>query len=91
MGHTHMVVSPMNKKRHDTRHPKCLACVLVEVPAGAPLLKVYAYGPFGARFFLDLHSVIFASDHDAVRTIRDRHKRDRRDAVHALSRSSDCL
>ena len=51
MGHTDFVVSPINKKRHDTGHPKCLVCALADVPAGAPLLKVYAYGPFGARFF----------------------------------------
>ena len=51
MGHTEFVVSPIDKKRNGTGHPKCLVCVLAEVPAGAPLLKVYAYGPFGARFF----------------------------------------
>jgi hypothetical protein len=25
--------------------------VFADVPANAPLLKVYDYGPFGARFF----------------------------------------
>ena len=51
MGHTEFVVVAHQKKRHDTGHPKCLVCALADVPAGAPLLKVYAYGPFGARFF----------------------------------------
>jgi hypothetical protein len=55
MGHTNLVGSPIEKKRNDTRHPKCLVCALAGVPAGAPLLKVYAYGPFGARFFLGHH------------------------------------
>ena len=58
MGHTGFVVSPINKKRHDTGHPKCLVCALADVPAGAPLLKVYAYGPFGARFFVLAISLI---------------------------------
>ena len=51
MGHTKSVGSPIKKKRNGTGHPKCLVCALADVPAGAPLLKVYAYGSFGARFF----------------------------------------
>ena len=51
MGHTKLVGSPIKKKRNGTGHPKCLVCALADVPAGAPLLKVYAYGSFGARFF----------------------------------------
>ena len=52
MGHTNFVGAPIKKKRHDTGHPKCLVCALADVPAGAPLLKVYTYGSFGTRFFL---------------------------------------
>ena len=52
MGHTKLVGSPIKKKRNGTGHPKCLVCALADVPAGAPLLKVYAYGSFGTRFFL---------------------------------------
>ncbi len=55
MGHTKNVGSPIEKKRNGTEHPKCLVCALADVPAGAPLLKVYAYGSFGARFFLGRH------------------------------------
>ena len=51
MGHTDLVGTPIKKKRNGTGHPKCLVCALADVPAGAPLLKVYAYGSFGARFF----------------------------------------
>ena len=51
MGHTDFVGTPIKKKRNGTGHPKCLVCALADVPAGAPLLKVYAFGPFGARFF----------------------------------------
>ena len=40
------------KKPDDTGYPKCPDCVPADVPAGAPLLKVYDYGPHGARFFL---------------------------------------
>jgi len=39
------------KKPDDTGYPKCPDCVPADVPAGAPLLKVYDYGPHGARFF----------------------------------------
>ena len=39
------------KKPDDTGYPKCPDCVSADVPAGAPLLKVYDYGPLGARFF----------------------------------------
>jgi hypothetical protein len=39
------------KKPDDTGYPKCPDCVPADVPAGAPLLKVYDYGPYGARFF----------------------------------------
>ena len=55
MGHTDLVGAPVKKKRHDTGHPKCLVCALADVPAGAPLLKVYAYGSFGTRFFWGRH------------------------------------
>ncbi len=40
------------KKPDDTGYPKCLDCVFADVPASTPLLKVYDYGPLGARFFL---------------------------------------
>ena len=39
------------KKPDDTGYPKCLDCVFADVPASTPLLKVYDYGPLGARFF----------------------------------------
>ena len=39
------------KKRDDTGYPKCPDCVVADVPASTPLLKVYDYGPLGARFF----------------------------------------
>ena len=39
------------KKPDDTGYPKCPDCVFADVPASAPLLKVYDYGPLGARFF----------------------------------------
>ena len=35
-----------------TGYPKYPVCVPADVPAGAPLLKVYYYGPLGARFFI---------------------------------------
>ena len=44
------VAEPL-KKPDDTGYPKCPDCVPADVPAGAPLLKVYDYGPYGARFF----------------------------------------
>jgi hypothetical protein len=68
MGHTEFVVSPIDKKRNGTGHPKCLVCVLAEVPAGAPLLKVYAYGPFGARFFLPATTRRDATAESAIST-----------------------
>ena len=40
------------KKPVDTGYPKCPDCEPADVPAGPPLLKVYDYGPLGARFFL---------------------------------------
>ena len=40
------------KKPDDTGYPKCPDCVVADVPASTPLLKVYDYGPLGARFFL---------------------------------------
>ena len=39
------------KKPGDTGYPKCPDSVFADVPASAPLLKVYDYGPLGARFF----------------------------------------
>ena len=39
------------KKPDDTGYPKCPDSVFADVPASAPLLKVYDYGPLGARFF----------------------------------------
>ena len=39
------------KKPDDAGYPKCPGCVFAGVPANAPLLKVYDYGPLGARFF----------------------------------------
>ena len=39
------------KKPDDAGYPKCPDCVFADVPASAPLLKVYDYGPLGARFF----------------------------------------
>ena len=40
------------KKRGDPGYPKCPGSAFADVPASAPLLKVYDYGPLGARFFL---------------------------------------
>ena len=40
------------KKRGDPGYPKCPGSVFADVPASAPLLKVYDYGPLGARFFV---------------------------------------
>ena len=45
-----MVAVPL-KKPDDAGYPKCPGCVFADVPANAPLLKVYDYGPLGARFF----------------------------------------
>lgn len=45
-----MVAEPL-KKPDDAGYPKCPGCVFADVPANAPLLKVYDYGPLGARFF----------------------------------------
>ena len=49
-GHNEPVAVPL-KKPDDTGYPKCPDCVFADVPANAPLLKVYDYGPLGARFF----------------------------------------
>ena len=49
-GHNEAVAVPL-KKPDDTGYPKCPDCVFADVPANAPLLKVYDYGPLGARFF----------------------------------------
>ena len=38
----------------DAGYPKYLVCAPTNVPVGAPLLKVYDYGPLGARFFCGL-------------------------------------
>ena len=46
------VVAVPLKKPDDTGYPKCSDCEPADVPAGPPLLKVYDYGPHGARFFL---------------------------------------
>jgi len=48
--HNEFVAVPL-KKPDDTGYPKCPDCVFADVPANAPLLKVYDYGPLGARFF----------------------------------------
>ena len=50
-GHNNVVAVPL-KKPDDNGYPKCPCCAPADVPAGAPLLKVYDYGPLGARFFL---------------------------------------
>jgi len=49
--HNNAVAVPL-KKPDDTGYPKCPDCVFADVPANTPLLKVYDYGPLGARFFL---------------------------------------
>ena len=72
MGHTNFVGTPIKKKRNGTGHPKCLVCALADVPAGAPLLKVYAYGPFGARFFLGHHHFDWLDGGTAIGAKRDR-------------------
>ena len=41
---------PLNKPV-DSGYPKYPYRVSADVPADAPLLKVYDYGPLGARFF----------------------------------------
>ena len=48
--HNEDVAVPL-KKPGDTGYPKCPDSVFADVPASAPLLKVYDYGPHGARFF----------------------------------------
>ena len=48
--HNKFVAVPL-KKPDDAGYPKCPGCVFADVPANAPLLKVYDYGPLGARFF----------------------------------------
>ena len=48
--HNEFVAVPL-KKPDDAGYPKCPDCVFADVPASAPLLKVYDYGPLGARFF----------------------------------------
>ena len=48
--HNEFVAVPL-KKPDDTGYPKCPDCVIADVPASTPLLKVYDYGPLGARFF----------------------------------------
>jgi len=50
IGHNEFVAVPL-KKPDDTGYPKCPDRAPADVPAGAPLLKVYDYGPLGARFF----------------------------------------
>ena len=45
------IVAVPLKKPDDTGYPKCPDCVFADVPANTPLLKVYDYGPLGARFF----------------------------------------
>ena len=72
MGHTDFVGAPIKKKRHDTGHPKCLVCALADVPAGAPLLKVYAYGSFGTRFFWGRHHSDWLYGGTAIGAKRDR-------------------
>jgi len=49
--HNDFVAVPL-KKPDDTGYPKCPDCVFADVPASTPLLKVYDYGPLGARFFV---------------------------------------
>jgi hypothetical protein len=49
-GHNEFVAVPL-KKPDDTGYPKCPDCVSLMCPRDAPLLKVYDYGPLGARFF----------------------------------------
>ena len=56
------VAAPL-KKPDDTGYPKCPDCVPADVPAGAPLLKVYDYGPHGARFFFTLTLTDLVLDH----------------------------
>ena len=48
--HNECVAVPL-KKPDDAGYPKCPDCVFADVPANTPLLKVYDYGPLGARFF----------------------------------------
>ena len=48
--HNEFVAVPL-KKPDDAGYPKCPVCVFTDVPVDTPLLKVYDYGPFGARFF----------------------------------------
>ena len=45
-------VTVRRDRPRDTGYPKYPVCVPADVPAGAPLLKVYYYGPLGARFFI---------------------------------------
>jgi hypothetical protein len=51
--HNEFVAVPL-KKPDDAGYPKCPVCVSTGVPVDAPLLKVYDYGPLGARFFMGL-------------------------------------
>ena len=56
--HNEFVAVPL-KKPDDAGYPKCPVCVFTDVPVDAPLLKVYDYGPLGARFFFSGLSTFF--------------------------------
>ena len=53
--HNKHVAVPL-KKPGDIGYPKCPSCVFADVPASTPLLKVYDYGPLGARFLCIVHA-----------------------------------
>ena len=55
------------KKPGDSGYPKCPGSVFADVPASAPLLKVYDYGPPGARFFF---FVLFTSSERVIDPLR---------------------
>ena len=59
------------KKPDDSGYPKCPDSVFADVPANAPLLKVYDYGPLGARFFC----AVFAGSERMIELLRSQRAR----------------
>ena len=69
IGHNELVAVPL-KKPDDTGYPKCPDRAPADVPAGAPLLKVYDYGPLGARFFKSRMNTVTYEQHSRVKISR---------------------
>jgi hypothetical protein len=81
-------------KPADNGYPKYPYCVPAGVPAGAPLLKVYDYGPFGARFFCGLNAyaarqrVLFGSPNDLRKDLRKDPRNDPHSGVLQMARDA---